>query len=100
MALKLKTIKEDIGKMPAIPTELEFDSSRIGSIAEGWYAVRINSKGIEVLPPYANCFGTGPDAFEKCLQACNVHNEFIGMKPKEIGILYAQRRFSHATSAS
>lgn len=105
MALKLKKLKEDIGKMPAVPTLLEADFNRTGCEQAGWYAVRINSKGIEVLPPFAANFskGTGvfsvdgdtPEAFEKCLKACDVHNEYIGMSRKEIAVLYGQRRFSH-----
>jgi hypothetical protein len=96
MALKLKTLKEDVGKMPAIPTLLEFDINRPTSVIKaGWYSVRINSKGIEVLPPTAVNFGTGPDAFDKCLKSCDVHNSYIGMSKKEIAVLYGQRRFSH-----
>jgi hypothetical protein len=99
MTLKLKKIKnyEDVGKMSAIPTYMEFDADRTGCEKAGWYAARINSKGIEVLPAYAVNFGTkeSTKAFEECMKACNVHNTYLGMSQKEISILYAQRRFSH-----
>lgn len=106
MGIKLKSLKEDVGKMAAIPTFLEFDIDRTGCEQEGWYAVRINSKGIEVIPPFAVNFSEKndgfkadtPEAFDRCIKACNVHNEYIGMSKKEIAVLYGQRRFSHKIS--
>ena len=100
MGVKLKKIKEDPGKMPRVPTYLKFDPNRTGQESEGWYAVGINSKGIEVLPMTTICHGTDDIAFNECKKACWGHNIYLGMTSQEIATLWGQRRISTPRNAA
>lgn len=93
MGIKLKEIKQDVAKMPRIPTFLKFDHTRTGCEKAGWYAVAVNDKGLEVLSPLTYCHA-GVDGFDKCKEACMAHNIYLGMTEKEVAILWAQRRIS------
>lgn len=92
--VRIKRIRKggplDTDRWPAIPTELKAgDVEGFNWTDEGWYGVKVNPQGIEVLLPTAVKYSD----FDSCKAACDVHNQFIGMKPEQIAVLYAQRRF-------
>ncbi|MFV2014030.1 MAG: hypothetical protein ACC656_01255 [Candidatus Heimdallarchaeota archaeon] len=91
MGIKLKLLKQDVAKMPRIPTYLDFDTKRTGCEEAGWYAVALDDRGIEVLSPLTICHGQDDIAFNKCKKACHGHNIYLGMNVEEIAIFWAGR---------